>query len=143
MAKETGTEEFRALIRDLGKMDSDLRKELRPMLQEKGRGALQAVQAKASWSRKIPGATRLTVSFSGKRGGLAIKTSRLKAPHARAYENQGRPGTIRHPVFGNRAVWVTGSARPFQEPGARPLIDGIDEDIGHVVDEVSRRFDFK
>lgn len=142
MADRSGTEELRALIRDLGKMPKELRAELRPMLRESAQKPLQEAKQRASWSSTIPAATKLSISFSAKRAGVTIRTSRIKAQHARPYENQGRFGTFRHRVFGHN-VWVNQQARPFLWPAAKPWIEETDENIGKVVDSVANRFNFK
>ncbi|GII89625.1 hypothetical protein Ssi03_76150 [Sphaerisporangium siamense] len=139
----SGSQELRLFIRDLGKLPPAIRQELRPRLRTIGQSALAAVRARASWSRRIPAATRLSVSLSKTRPGVSIVVNKTKAPHARPYENAGQPGTFRHPVFGNRDRWVSQAARPFLWPAARPHFERVDEQIGQAVDEVARRHGFR
>ncbi|GAA5048172.1 hypothetical protein HNP84_000229 [Thermocatellispora tengchongensis] len=120
-----GNKELRRLVRDFGKIPPDLRKELRPALVRAAKPILAAARANASWSSRIPRATRIKVGFTARKGGVSIVVNSKRAPHARPYENLGDPGTFRHPVYGNREVWVTQVARPF-------LIDAVQEKGGIV-----------
>jgi len=139
----SGIAELKLFIRELGKMPPELRRELRPRLRKVGQAALADVKARASWSTRIPKATRLKVSLAKRDPGLFIEVNRHKAPHARPYENQGKHGTFRHPLFGNRKRWVSQAARPFLYPGARPHFEQVDRDIAAVVDEVARKAGFR
>ncbi len=123
-------------------MPQDLAKEVRPRLKRTGEGALRDVKSNASWSTRIPGATRISVRFSKKWSGVGIVTNKNKAPHARPIENAGNTGTFRHPVFGTDR-WVTQEARPFQAPAAEKWHASADEEIGKVVDEVIRPYGFR
>jgi hypothetical protein len=138
-----GTQDLRDFIRDLGKMDPELRREMRPMLRTSAEKPLQQARLNASWSTRIPRATKVSVSLAAKKAGVSIRTSRKLAPHARPYEHGGDAGRFRHPVFGNRNVWVYEPARPFLARAAEPWLKDADENIGKVVDLVSARFEFK
>lgn len=132
------------LISDMGgKMPKEIKAEIRPLLRKTGQGALQDVRSRASWSTKIPKATRLQISLAGKRPGVAVVTNRKQAPHARPLENQGRQGRVRHPLFGNRKVWVTQPARPFMTPAAPPWQEEVRDGIADAVDRVARRHGFR
>lgn len=137
----SGTEQFRDLVQDLGKMPAALRSELRPALKESAARPLAAAKQNASWSRRIPGAIAVKVSFSAKSAGVYLRVSKKKAPHARAYEHGGKLGTFRHRVYGHN-VWVAERARPFLWPAAEPWLEHTDELIGAVVDTVAHDFDF-
>lgn len=143
MAKASGTDELRALIRDLGKLPPEIRKELRKPLRAAGMKALTAARADASWSTRIPAATRLSVSFAKKRPGVALVVNKTRAPHARAYEHLGSAGTFRHPLFGDRKTWVTQRAKPFLFPAAKAVFEQMDADIAQAVDAVARKHGFK
>lgn len=138
MAVGDSTRELRKFIRDMGKIPPDIRQELRPRLRKIGEKALLQAKANASWSTRIPAATRLQVSLSKSSAGIALVVNSKRAPHARYYENDGKPGTFRHPLFGNRKHWFTQAARPFLLPAARPWDRQIDQEIGEVVDSVAR-----
>jgi hypothetical protein len=112
--------ELKRLIADFGKLPADLRKEIRTGAQEIGKPVLDEVRTRASWSTRIPAATRISTRFGKATAGVTIRTSARRAPHARPYEHGGEPGTFRHPVWrrkGRRTTWVTEAARPFFIPG--------------------------
>lgn len=142
MTDDSGTKELRDFIKEIGKLPADLRKELRPALQRSAEKPLAEAKRNASWSRRIPGATKIAVSFSKRYAGVALKTSRGKAEHGRVYEHGGQPGTFRHRVFGHD-VWVEAKARPFLWPAAKPWLESTDELVGNVVDTVARQYKFK
>jgi hypothetical protein len=123
--------ELKKLIADLGKLPAELRKEIRSSAKEIGDPVLQSVRRRASWSTRIPAATRISVRFGKATAGVTIKTSAKRAPHARPYEHGGEGGTFRVPVFrrrGRKTPWVDRAARPFFTPGVLAA-------EGNVVDE--------
>ncbi|MEU8379780.1 HK97 gp10 family phage protein [Streptosporangium sp. NPDC048865] len=97
--KLDANKEIRKLVRDFNKIPPDLRKELRPALKKGAQPILAEARSNASWSTRIPRATRIASSFTKRRGGVTIVVSAKRAPHGRPYENLGAPGTFRHPVF--------------------------------------------
>lgn len=50
----------------------------------------------------------------------------------------GRGGTFRHPVYGNRDVWVTQEMHPFLAPAALSEAPKVDAQIGRTLDRVTR-----
>lgn len=135
---------LRDLIEDFGgKMPKEVKAEIRPLLRKTGTGALTAVRSNASWSTKIPKATRLQLSLAGKRPGVAVVTRRKDAEHARPLEHQGKPGRVRHPLFGDRKHWVTQPARPFMTQVAPEWQEAVRDGIGEAIDHVSRRHGFR
>lgn len=115
----------RLLARDLGRIPLELRQELRPRLKEAGEVIASEARSNASWSTRIPGAIRVQALFGRLTGGVVVKVDRNKAPHARALEgitarrgalSRTTGGTFRHPVFGDRDVWVDQPTRPFLAP---------------------------
>jgi hypothetical protein len=144
MAKEqSGTDDLRRLVRDLGKLPAEVRKELRPALRKAGTRARTRAQANAKWSRRIPRAIRLQVSFAKRRPGAALSVNKQRAPHARVLENLGKPGSFRHPLFGDRKRWVVQRARPFFFPAAAAEWQHIDRDVAAAVDAAARRHGFR
>jgi hypothetical protein len=104
----------RWLARELGGVPKELRRELRPRIRLAGQELVGDLKASsAGFSQSIPPAVRMTVSFASKTGGVRIFVDRKKAPAARPLEHAGAAGTFRHPVFGNRDVWVAQQAHPF------------------------------
>jgi hypothetical protein len=70
-------------------------------------------QSRASYSTRIPQTVKVRVTGGGN---VKIVAGGVNAPDAAPLENKGQPGTFRHPVFGNREVWVDQPARPFLGP---------------------------
>lgn len=139
----TGTAELRKFIAEFEKLPGDIRREIRPRLRRTGESAVADVRLRASWSTRIPAATKLRTSLAQRTAGIAIEVDRHKAPHARPYEHGGRPGTFRHPLFGNRKHWYVQPARPFLVPGARPHFERVDREIFDAVDEAAREAGFR
>jgi hypothetical protein len=139
----SGTADLKAFIREFDKFPKELRQELRPKLRKTGEKALASVRALAGWSTRVPGATRLSVSFAKRNPGISIVVNRHKAPHARPHEHGGKPGFFRAPLFGNRRRWYRHRARPFLEPGARPHFERVDNEIKDAVDEAARKAGFR
>lgn len=135
----------RDFAKALGKVSPELRRQLRPQLRNAGQHVLDDMKRRASYSTRIPGATRMTVSFDAKGGGIRFRVSAARAPHARVLErgNDGsRSASFRHPVFGDRDVWVTQATRPFFFPAlqaGRPEIKrGISAAVKASLREVQR-----
>lgn len=103
----------------MASIPKDARKNLRRELRKAAGPLLREIRSNASWSTRIPRATRISTRFSRRNPGVTIRTSARSAPHARPYENLGRPGTFRHMVFGHRDRWVTEPARPFFFPAVQ------------------------
>lgn len=130
-----GAAGVRLLAANFQKMPAELRRELRPKLRQAAEPIRADAQGRASWSSRIPGSIKISTSFSkGIGGGVFLRANAAVAPHARPYENMGEPGTFRHPVFGNRSVWVPQRARPFLIPAVRA---GRDRIIGAVEEAIN------
>lgn len=132
------------LARSLGKVPDELRKELRPQLRAAAEVIRRDMKARASYSTRIPGAIRLDVSFSGrgKGGGVRLRVDSKRAPHARVLErgNDGsRSSTFRHPVFGDRDVWVSQPTRPFFFPALEANRDQVKKNISAAVQAALRK----
>lgn len=125
-------------IKHFGDVPKDIKKEIRPALRAAGRVVADDAKRRAAWSTRIPKATRVSVSFAKRKPGVSVIVDRKKAPHARPYEHGGRPGRFRHPVYGNRRVWVPQQARPFLEPAMQAKGDEAAKQIEQAVDRVIR-----
>lgn len=135
----------RDFAKALGKVSPELRRELRPQLRSAGQHVLSDMKRRAAYSSRIPSAIRMTVSFSSRGGGVRFRVNAGRAPHARVLErgnDGGRGGTFRHPVFGDRDVWVTQATRPFFFPavqaGRSEIKRGISAAVKASLKEVSR-----
>lgn len=131
--------EVEELIKELGKIPKDLRTALRPGLREAGQEVAEDARRRASWSTRIPRAIRVSTTFSGRTPGVSVVVNKNKAPHGRPFEHGGGPGEFRHPVFGNRQVWVSQKARPFLYPALVAKGDEAAKKIADVVDVVVRK----
>lgn len=67
----------------------------------------QDAQARAGFSRRIPGSIKIRTA----RGNVKIVAGGAAAPNASPIENKGK-GFIRHPVFGDRKDWTAKNSRP-------------------------------
>jgi hypothetical protein len=132
--------ELEDLIRDLGAIPPAVQKTMRPAVLEAGRPVLEQMKANASWSTRIPGATSMTASSASP--GVTFRVNSTKAPHARPIEHDGQAGTFRHPVYGNRKVWVSQVARPFFYRAVTEQADQVAERIGDAVMRVAEQHGF-
>jgi hypothetical protein len=139
----SGRAELQRLIRDLGSLPPDLRKELRPALRKAAHPVLMEMRSNASWSTRIPPATRIATSLASASGaGVTLKVSSGPAPHARPYEHGGAAGNFRHPVFGNKKNWVPQRARPFFYRAVDDKANEVRDALGDTVVEVAARHGF-
>jgi hypothetical protein len=108
--------ELTSLMRDFQDVPAKLRPAIRREVAAAGKGFTDAVKADASWSSRIPGAVKIKTSFAQRGAGVRVFVDSKAAPHARPYEGLapgGNRNAFRHPVYGNREVWVTQATRPF------------------------------
>lgn len=106
-----GLSDFRRRLRGFApEVDKMLQRRFKTILSE----IIDDARGKASWSTRIPRTIRSSVT----RRGFAIRAGGGTAPHARSYElgSKGSTSMLRHPVFGNRDVWVEQPVRPFLFP---------------------------
>ncbi|MBO4272385.1 HK97 gp10 family phage protein [Microbispora triticiradicis] len=136
-------DEIRRVLNVFGPLPAEIRRELRPALRRVTEPVAAQARANASWSTRIPGAIRVTTSFTRKTAGVAITVSGRKAPHARSYEHLGRPGSFRHPVFGNRDRWVSQAARPFLFSAVAGADGELVRETGRVVEAAARKHGFR
>lgn len=98
---DLNTQELEGLGHDLEKVVPIIRKQLRLRIKVAGEIVRTAAIAKvAPHSHKIPGSIKVGASVT-KKGGASVKvtTGGPKAPNGAPFENRGRPGYFRHPVF--------------------------------------------
>lgn len=156
--------DLRRISRELRRMDDKelkkrFRKELRKAaapLVPKVRASIRSIPAKRGYSAaglrgRMSRATRLEVKTTGRNAGVAIRVDGRKMPSGQKrlpalMEGEGvqrgrRVDTRwRHPVFGNREVWVqqdshpyffpvVGMAGPASRRAVTKVLDGISRDI--------------
>lgn len=109
---DVDTRAFGRFARALKQTEPELAKGLRTALRAAGELVASDARERASYSRRIPGSIRVRTT------GLTVSVvaGGAKAPNAGPLEHGGREGTFRHPVFGNRGVWVDQPGRPFLHP---------------------------
>lgn len=110
-----GREELLRLRRNMLKVPQEMRTAVRRPLRVAAQEVRDDAASNASWSSRIGPAMRIRTSFSGRKPGVFIQVDRRRAPHGRAFEGIVRP-TFRHPVFGDREVWVEEESRPYLVP---------------------------
>lgn len=139
------TDDLRKLYVDLKGVEGNLRVELRRGIKKAADPLAQRVKAAAGWSSRIPGAVKVKPSFSATGAGVTIIVDAKQAPEAAPLENKGRGGTFRHPVYGNRDVWVTQAARPFfyAAVSSSSAVDAVEQVIVQVMDAVAVKAGFK
>lgn len=134
---------LKALIDDLSEVPQAVRKDLRRALIEAAQPVKSEVQRRASWSTRIPAATRIRVSFSRSNPTVEIVVDSRLAPHARPLENRGREGKFRTPLFGNREHWFDHEARPFVVPAWNATREQAFQRIARSVDTTLRAHRFR
>lgn len=132
--------EITAFARQMENVPRELRRELRPHLRKAGERVVRSVRSNASWSSRIPGATKVRVGFSGgSRGGVQVYVDKGRAPHARPLEFGNVGNVNRHPVFGNTDIWVDQPTRPFFMPAVRENESQVVQEVQSAIDSVFDR----
>lgn len=110
-----GIDSLDLLVSELRKVPKEAKRTVRKAVLDATSGMRADMARRAGWSSRIPGAIGVRASFA--RGSVEIRVNHRAAPHARPYEGIGTRGsTFRHPVYGNRDVWVDEQTRPFFFP---------------------------
>ncbi|GAC1530886.1 MAG: hypothetical protein NVS3B1_23560 [Marmoricola sp.] len=73
-----------------------------------GEEVAQGVRAASSWSTRIPGSVKVSVTAAGN---VRVSVGGDAAPDAVPIENKGK-GFVRHPVFGKRETWTARGSKP-------------------------------
>lgn len=124
---------FSADASSLRTLGAQLRK-AQPAMYRAAKTSLRAVgekvavraRANASWSTRIPATVKVR---SAGLTSVIVSAGGPAAPEAKPLEHAGASGTFRHPVFGNRNVWVDQQARPFLHPAAMEDLQGSAEAV--------------
>ncbi|MEO3875528.1 HK97 gp10 family phage protein [Nonomuraea sp. B12E4] len=134
---------IRALQQDIGKIEPELRKALRPALKTAAEPIVTDAKGRASWSARIPRAISLSVRFGRRDPGVSIRVRRSAAPHGRPLEGITGNATFRHPVHGHRDRWVAQQTRPYLAPAVDAGADGVLAASVEAVDQVARERGFR
>lgn len=137
--------ELATFRRDLARMDREVSKELNRSLRDVlNQRLVPAARSNASWSSRIP--SRIKPMVQAKRVGLRVSSK--GAPHARPFEGlqaglRSRGGSFRHPVFGNRSVWVSQAHRPFLAPAVMDNADNVVSAVNDAIGDAARKVGFQ
>jgi hypothetical protein len=108
------------------------------------------VADEASWSKRIPGATKVSTRFTARTQQVIITVNRAQAPHARPLENDGKEGFFTHPLPVKTARTRRGRLRQSLKSHtvkqrARPFfakaIKSQDRRIDRAIEQVARNFE--
>lgn len=137
---EIDGEAFRVFQRELKKVEpelaKDLRKELKAVVEKH---VVPDAKANASWSSRIPKAIKPQVTTKG----VGVRVGRKRAPHGRPFEGLRGGSSFRHPVFGNREVWVSQPTRPFLSPAVDKNQEKAAQAALKAVDSAGRKAGFR
>ena len=137
---EIDGEAFRTFQRELRKVEpvlaKELNKELRQIVKER---IIPTAKANAGWSSRIPGAIKPQVTTKL----VGIRVAGKQAPHAKPFENTSNTGWFRHPVFGNRQVWVNQNARTFLRPAVDANQESAAQAVAKAIDTAGRAAGFR
>ena len=130
------------------KFATAVRSNLRKAVTEAGAEITAAIKAQASWSKRIPGATSLAMSFGAQKVSVRVKTNAKQAPHARPLEfgTAGNPGVNRHPVFAKKGQKVTRVNQPTREfffSAAKAMTPLTERKIQTAIDAIAIEAGFK
>ncbi|MEV7394349.1 hypothetical protein [Streptomyces sp. NPDC091215] len=145
--------DLRRIGRELRRMDDKelkkrFRKELRAAaapLVPKVRASIRSIPSSRSYRPDglrgaLSRATRLEVKTAGRQAGVAIRVDGRKMPaHMKSLPSmvEGKK-RWRHPVFGNRDVWVDQAAEPYFYHVVRVAGPASRRAVGKVLDGISR-----
>lgn len=121
------TSNYKEVQRKLASVDPELKKQLKKDMKVLAGTVVTEARALASWSATIPAAIRPTSTALG--AGVRVSGS---VPIA--VLNERRAGAWRHPVFGNREVWVSQKARP----SVRPVVEAKRAVLAATAEEIAR-----
>ncbi|HEY6116223.1 MAG TPA: hypothetical protein VI172_09720 [Candidatus Dormibacteraeota bacterium] len=152
MSMRTG-DDLRRISRELNRMDNQevkkrFRKELRATAQPfvpLVRNSIKSIPSKRPYTAEglrgqLAKATRIEVRTVGRDAGVAIRVDGRKMPSKMKALPKGMEGTKRwrHPVFGNREVWVNQAPHPYFFHVVRPAAVAGRRAAARVVDSITR-----
>lgn len=111
----------RDVARELRKTVKDAAKPLQAELKRAARGipssrGVRSRKAGAGLRRRIAGAVKIKASVSGNPRVRVVLDGRKLGDQAAVARGLDDPGGFRHPVFGNRDVWVNQRGHPWWTP---------------------------
>jgi hypothetical protein len=137
---EIDGEAFRVFQRELRKVEPALAKELNKELRDVvAQHVVPDAKANAGWSTRIPAAIKPQVTTKQ----VGVRVAARQAPHGRPFEGLRGNSSFRHPVFGNRNVWVAQSTRPFLAPAVDKNQEKASQAALRAVDTAGRAAGFR
>ena len=138
------------LTKDLQNVDRKLAAEMKKQMRQVAQPIRDRVAEEASWSTRIPDATKVSTRFTARTQNVIVTVNRAQAPHARPLENQGEEGFFTHPVFAAKTrrgrLRQVARGRMVQQP-ARPFfakaIKASDHRIDAAIEQVAKDFEKK
>lgn len=137
------------LTKQLQQVDKKLATGMKAEMRKVAEPIRRAVAAEASWSSRIPKATKVSTRFTARTQRVIITVNRKQAPHARPLENDGREGTFTHPVFDRRSrvlrrrVLVRQRARPFFAKAIKKQDHRLDAAMTQVAKDFEKKLGFR
>lgn len=124
------------------KMIRDLRRAAAPMV-PKVRTAIRGIPSKhdGTLRNEMAKATRLQIRSAGSQAGMAIRVDGRKMPVGKGSLPalmEGRKRPWRHPVYGNREVWVTQPSHGYFYRTVEPMAAGVRVLMGATAAEIAR-----
>lgn len=134
MDLQIDTRAFSRFAKALKSADRNLANNLRKKIRAGAEIVAADARSRASFSKRIPGAIRVRTSGAS----VAVEVDKNKAPNAKPIENDGK-GHVRHPVFGDRAVWTDKNSRPaFLHPALESKREEATLVIAEAIEETLR-----
>lgn len=118
------------LMRGMRQLPAHTRKEIRGEFRIIGDKVAKAAQQNARWSKRIPPAIATSVTTKA----VAVVARRARAPHVGIFEYGGR-----HPVFGNRDVWVEQKPRPYLRPAVAAVAPLVVPEMNAAMDRAIKK----
>lgn len=141
-----------ALTKQLQGVDRKLATAMKREMRKVAEPIRRRVATEASWSKRIPKATKASTRFTAKTSSVLITVNRRQAPHARPLENDGREGFFEHPIpiraagtrrgrlrQARRGSTVRQAARPFFAKAILREDHNIDRALERVADDFERQ----
>lgn len=143
----SNSHEVERIVAAFGAFPKEFRQRVRPEIKSAASSLVGDAKRRAAWSKRIPGAIRVTARFSRKNQGVSIRVNAKKAPHGRPFEGIGTRGdTFRHPVFGtgdrrgahSQDTWVSQKKRPFLAPAVEAHASDVREAVDNAIRDAAR-----
>lgn len=103
-----------ALKRQIKALNSDLRKEINRELNRALREGASSLIPKVAEAarRELPSSGGLAARVAAKRASVSLASGRVRIMVKGMDARSAERGRLRHPVYGNREVWVTQQIKP-------------------------------